>query len=54
MSDPMTNSDLRQMQARLVAEFLELAANAGFAPHPDSLTICALLAHPETQIRPGV
>ena len=54
MSDPMTNSDLREMQSRLVAEFLELAAAANYSPHFDSLTLCAILAHPKTQIRPGV
>lgn len=53
MSDPQINSDLRAMQSRLVAEFLELAAAADFAPHPDSLTICAMLTHPETTLKPG-
>ena len=53
MSDPQINSDLRAMQSRLVAEFLELAAAAQFTPHFDSLTLCAILAHPDTKIQAG-
>lgn len=53
MSGYDPTDDLRQMQARLVAEYLELIAASGQTAHSDCLTICAILTHPETTIQPG-
>ena len=53
MSGYDPTDDLRTMQARLVSEYLDLVAASGQTPHPDSLTLCAILAHPDTRITPG-
>ena len=53
MSDPQATADLRTMQSRLVSEYLDLVAASGIPPHPDALTLAAILTHPDTRVIPG-
>lgn len=53
MSSHDVTSDLQVMQSHLVAEFLELCADAGATPSADALTICSILVHPDSRLIPA-